>query len=289
MQETILVIGATGMLGAPVAERLKADGYSVRVVSRSLEHARQRFPDGFDLVEGDIADPESLERALLGCQGVHINLSGGPTPEDFDRIEHRGTANVARAAALAGVQRLTCISGISARPENRYFPPAAAKLGAAEAIAASGVPYTIFRPSWFFESLPLFVRGNSAATLGGRRVRFHWLAAEDYAGMVSRSYRMPEAAGRILDLHGPEPMTMLDALTRYCAIAHPEIKPRSMPIWLARAVAVVTFNRTLKNVVPAMAFFDQPHDEGDPTEANNLLGTPKTRLEDWVQAKMSRT
>ncbi|MBI5868380.1 MAG: hypothetical protein HZB43_08855, partial [candidate division Zixibacteria bacterium] len=54
-------------------------------------------------------------------------------------------------------------------------------------------------------------------------------------------------------------------------------------------IAVATFNRTLKNVLPAMTFFDQPHDEGDPTEANNLLGAPKTGLEEWVRAKMSRS
>ncbi len=289
MADTILVVGATGMLGEPVARRLRVDGFAVRVLSRSVERATQKFSEGFELVQGDIADPDSLERALAGCYGVHINLSGGPAPEDFDRIEHRGTANVASAAAKVGVKRLTYISGISARPENRYFAPAAAKLAAAEAIRASGVPFTIFRPSWFFESLRLFVRGNTAATLGGRRVKFHWLAADDYAGMVSRCYRMPETAGKILDLHGPEPVTMLEALRRYCAIVHPELRPRAMPIWLARIIAVATFNRTLKNVLPAMAFFDRPHDEGDPTEANNLLGAPKTSLEDWARAEASRT
>jgi NADH dehydrogenase len=224
-----------------------------------------------------------LEKALLGCDGVHINLSGGPRPEDFDRIEHRGTANVAMAAARAGVRRLTYLSGISARPENREFAPAAAKLAAADAIIASGVPFTIFRPSWFFESLRLFVRGKSAATLGGRRVKFRWLAADDYADIVSRSYDQSETVGKTLDLLGPVPMTMLEALTRYCAIAHPELRPRTMPIWLARTVAVLTGNRTLKNVLPAMSYFDQPHDEGDPSEANRLFGPPRTTLEEWAR------
>lgn len=283
MSKMILVIGATGMLGEPVARRLKSDGFTVRILSRSLERARGRFPDGFDLTEGDVADVPSLEKALQGCHGVHINLSGGPNPEDFDRIEHRGTANVAQAAARVGVARLTYLSGISARPENRDYPWSAAKLDAAAAIATSGVPFTIFRPSWFFESLRLFVRGRKAGTLGGQRVKFHWLAAADYAQIVSRSYDLPEAAGKTLDLLGPQPMTMLEALTRYCAIAHPDIKTRAMPIWLARTVAIATGNRTLKNVLPAMAFFDRPHNEGDPSEANRLFGAPRTTLEEWAR------
>ena len=288
MGQTILVIGATGMLGEPVARRLAADGHSVRVLSRSLDRARQRFSDGFDLVEGDVADQSSLEKALRGCDGVHINLSGGPRPEDYDRIEHLGTANVAQVAASVGVGRLTYLSGISARPENRHFPPAAAKLAAAGAIIASGVPFTIFRPSWFFESLKLFVRGRSAATLGGRRVKFRWLAADDYAEIVSQSYHQSETVGKTLDLLGPEPMTMLEALTRYCAIVHPELRPRSMPVWLARTVAVLTGNRTLKNVLPAMSFFDQPHNEGDPSEANRLFGAPCTTLEEWAGRRSGR-
>jgi uncharacterized protein YbjT (DUF2867 family) len=283
MDQRILVVGGTGMLGRPVARRMRKDGWAVRILSRSAARARECFPDGFEIVEGDIADDNSLDRALDGCDAVHINLSGGPRPEDFDRIEHRGTARVAAAAARAGTGRLTYISGISARPENRQFAPAAAKLAAAEAIADSGVPFTIFRPSWFYESLPLFIRGKSAATLGGHRVKFSWLAADDYAGIVSRSFALAEASGRIFDLHGPEPMTMFDALSRYCAIVHPEIKPYSMPITLARVVAIVTRNRTLKNVLPSMAFFDRPHNEGDPTEANRLFGAPVTTLEQWAR------
>ncbi len=111
MGETILVVGATGMLGEPVARRLKDDGYRVRVLARDPGRAHARLGEGFEIVRGDVAEPGSLGRAVEGCFGVHISLRGGPDPESFEAVEHRGTANVAKAAARAGVRRISYLSG----------------------------------------------------------------------------------------------------------------------------------------------------------------------------------
>ena len=72
MIQTILVLGATGMLGEPVARQLKASGYQVRLLSRSAEKARARFGDGYEIAAGDVEDIASLEAALDGCQAAHI-------------------------------------------------------------------------------------------------------------------------------------------------------------------------------------------------------------------------
>src|SRR5215211_3894388 len=79
---------------------------------------------------------------------------------------------------------------------------------AEQAIAASGVPYTIFRPTYFMETLPRQIRGRRAVVLGRQRRPFHLLAAADFAGMVSRSLSTPEAGGKHLDVHGPQAFTI---------------------------------------------------------------------------------
>src|SRR5688572_25446985 len=106
----ILVIGATGMLGRPVAERLHAEGFAVRALARSPEQARGLLPAGVDIVQGDVTQPETLARALDGCAGVHINLKGGPRASDYERIEQEGTRAIAEAARAAGVRQLTYLS-----------------------------------------------------------------------------------------------------------------------------------------------------------------------------------
>jgi uncharacterized protein YbjT (DUF2867 family) len=114
MSKSILVVGGTGMLGEPVARRLRADGYQVRIFTRNVEKARAKFGAEYEEVAGDVEDQPSLLAALQGCQAVHVNLDGGLDPD----LERRGAENVARAAARTGVQRITLLSGTSVKEEN---------------------------------------------------------------------------------------------------------------------------------------------------------------------------
>ena len=114
---SILVIGGTGMLGEPVVRCLQADGYTVRVLTRNPGKARTIFGEGVEAVRGDVEDSSSLDVALRGCMGVHINLNGG---SDAD-LERRGTANVAQAAQRADIARLTYLSGASVFAENCWY------------------------------------------------------------------------------------------------------------------------------------------------------------------------
>jgi len=286
MPETILVIGGSGMLGEPVARKLVSDGYAVRLLARDPDAMRRRFPRGFDVVKGDVEDPQSVRRALQGCTGVHVSLMGGPRPEDFDRIEHHGTATVATEAARAGVARLTYLSGAPARPENSRDPGSKAKLDAEAAIRASGVPYTIFQATWMMEALPMFVRGRRAMVIGTQKHPVRWIAADDYASMVSRAFATPEAAYKSLFVVGPEAYSKPEALARYCDTVAPGVKVTFLPVWLMSAVGLLSFDAQLKADVRRMAFYDEIGDAfGDPTEANALLGTPETTLPQWCAAR----
>lgn len=283
-EQTILVIGGTGMLGEPVARRLLADGHRVRVLSRDAGAARAKLGEGFDMVEGDVEQGDSLARALDGSHGVHVNLMGGPRPKDFERVEHRGTAAVARAAAGAGVHRLTYLSGAPARPENFHDPASKAKYEAELAIRDSGVPYTIFRATWMMESLPLFIRGRRAILIGRHRHPVRWIAAGDFARMVSRSYELDDAANRTLLVVGPEAHTKRQALETYCSIVRPEARVRYLPIRFMSPIARLSRDPQLRMEVRRMAFYDQIGDDyGDPSEANALLGSPTTTLARWCE------
>lgn len=283
MKEAILVVGATGTFGEPVARRLHEDGYAVRVLSRNVENAKARLGDSFDYFEGDVEDPSSLMDAVDGCFGVHINLRGGPRAEDFERIEFGGVANVAKISAGKGVQRIAYLSGAATFEENAWFPMVKAKLQAEEAIRESGVPYTIFCATHFMESLSLAVRGRRATIVGRQPHRLHWLASRDYARMVSGAFQRPEAANKRLFIQGPDSFTMPEAIKTYCSIVHPDIKVSSVPIWLLQLIGKVSFSPELQAVAALMRFFEKVGEGGDPSEANDLLGAPTTTLEQWCE------
>ncbi len=281
MSKTILVIGGTGMLGEPVARRLAADGYGVRILTRSVARALEKFDRRYEILAGDVSEPRTLEVALEGVYGVHINLLGGGAPEEFERIEHRGTSNVARAAARLGVRRLTYLSGATVFQENSWFPRTRAKMRAEEAIRASGVPYTIFCATWFMESLRLFVRGRRAFVFGRQTHPWRWVAADDYARMVSRAFDTEDAGNRRLFIHGPQAYTLFEALERYCASAAPGVAVTRVPLWLSSLTARVTFDGRRRSLVELMRYFDRVPEGGDPAEADRLLGAPSITLDDW--------
>ncbi|MCJ7532097.1 MAG: NAD(P)H-binding protein [Anaerolineales bacterium] len=175
MAERILVIGGTGMLGEPVPRQLQADGYQVRILTRSPQKATARLGKSYELAVGDVDNPSLLEAALQGCDGVHISLDGG---KDYD-LERRGGVNVAGAAVKAGVKRITYLSGASVAEENCWYPGTKAKFLAEKAIRESGIPYTIFNAGWFMESLSRFVHGERAFVIGKQPNATPWITAED--------------------------------------------------------------------------------------------------------------
>jgi uncharacterized protein YbjT (DUF2867 family) len=277
----VLVIGATGMLGRPVARALRAAGIGVRVMSRGARRARALAEEeGHEVVVGDVDDPASLRAALGGCTGVHLNMKSGPDVG----LERRAGHAVARAAAELGLGRVTYLSGASVCEQNAWFPPIRSKLDAERALVDSGAPYTIFRATWFMESLPRFVRGGRAATFGKAPHPMHWVAAEDYARMVAAAYTSRRAAGKRLYVHGPEAMTTHEALRRYCAVAHPGVGVGSVPLWTASLMGL--FSGELRAVARLMRYFERVGEGGDPSEANTLLGAPDTTLEDWAWARV---
>jgi uncharacterized protein YbjT (DUF2867 family) len=278
VEKTILVIGATGLLGEPVAIHLKQSGFHVRLMVRNIERAAKRFGDDFEIVEGNVNDVESLEKALAGCFGLHINLSG--------EIEQVGVEILSSVSSRLKLQRITYISGTSVAEENTWVPLIKRKFLAEQAIRNSGVSHCVFCPTWFMEVLPKYLRGNRAFVFGRQPNPYHLIAADDYARMVAASYRLEGAIKKRFIIHGPEGILFHEALKRYCEVFHPEIKKVStMPYWLATVIALIRGPKELKFISDFMAAFEKIGEKGDPSEANATLGAPKIKLEDWLRQK----
>lgn len=285
MIQQILVIGGTGRLGEPVARRLAAEGHSVRIFTRSAAGARKKFPEGFEILEGDVMDVPSLERAVESCTGVHISIDGRG---DWD-TESKGVANIARVAATHRVKRVTLISGASTCEENAWFPMTRAKLDEEKAVHASGVPFTIFRCTMFMELLPTFVREGRALVMGRQPNPWHWTAAEDYAVMVANAYKTEAAAGKTFYVYGPEALTMEQAVEQFRSTCVPEAKLVRVGFGMMSAIARFPGRTELRRVgLPMMRYFSKVKEIGDPAEANAILGKPATTLGKWCHTYRSK-
>jgi dihydroflavonol-4-reductase len=113
---TVLVTGATGNVGAPIATRLAREGHRVRALVRSPERAGQLLPHEVELVPGDVTDRASVQAALEGCAVVY-HAAGLPEqwlrdPADFSRVNVEGTRNLVDASLQSGVERFAYTSTI---------------------------------------------------------------------------------------------------------------------------------------------------------------------------------
>ncbi len=279
----ILVIGGTGMLGKPVAQQLKAEGFNVRLLARNPDKAQKLLGDGYEIVKGDVDNVAALRTALTGVDGVHISLKGGPSEADFDRMDHLATRDIAQTAKELGVGRVTILSAYAVSEEKADTPESSSKLKGEAALKSSGVPYTIFRASWFMESLPMFVQGKSMSLIGNQIHALHWIAVEDYARMVSKSYQTGETLNKELYIFGPEAYTMGDAMKIYADYTGVKVSPISTK--MLSIMGALTFNTDWKSTAVLMKHYENWGEDGSPDEANRLLGAPRITLKEWCEKK----
>jgi len=112
-----LVSGATGFVGAAVARALCAAGWEVRVLARTGSDRGNVRELAVQVVEGDLADLSSLERALQGCTALfHVAADyrlGARDPKPLYRTNVEGTRNILNAARSAAVGRVVYTSSVA--------------------------------------------------------------------------------------------------------------------------------------------------------------------------------
>ncbi len=285
--KTILVIGGTGMLGKPVAQQLKADGFNVRLFVRNPEKAKKLLGAGYEIVKGDVDNAAALKEAMTGADGVHVSLKGGPTEADFERMDHIAVRDIAQIAKEKNVGRVTLISAYAVSVEKADTPESRSKVRGEAALKISGVPYTIFRASWFMETLPLFVQGKSISLIGNQIHPLHWVAAADYARMVSKSYQTDETLNKELYIFGPEALTMGEAMKIYAEHAGVKIAPMSTT--MLSILGMLTFNAEWKGMSVLMKHYEKWGEDGLPDEADRLLGAPVITLKEWCNKRTPQT
>jgi dihydroflavonol-4-reductase len=112
-----LVTGATGFVGAAVARSLLKNQGQVRVLARKGSDRRNLQGLAVDVMEGDLTDASSLQRAAQGCDALfHVAADyrlGARDPSQLYRANVDGTRNVLDAARRGGVQRIVYTSSVA--------------------------------------------------------------------------------------------------------------------------------------------------------------------------------
>jgi uncharacterized protein YbjT (DUF2867 family) len=250
----ILVAGGSGFVGKAVVRELVSRGERVVVMSHRPDRARGRFA-GLDVEirQGDARDAESLRRAVHGVAAVISSMQFPNFPVEnpkkgftFDEVDARGNERLVAAAKDAGVKTYVYLSGAGAAPDAKqhWFR---AKWHAEQAIAGSGMRYSIFRPSWVYgpedKSLNRFVTFAKmlpfVPVIGDGRQRMQPVYIDDVARCVADSLTKPEAADQVFEIGGPDVMTMDDVLRTMLQVMGKKKLLLHAPVFLPKLAATL--------------------------------------------------
>ena len=108
----MIFIGASGMLGKPVAKELIKAGFEVTLLARDEDKMKQLFPTA-RIIQGDIMDTTSLEKVFAGQEIVYLNLSVAQNSKKNEpQPEREGVNNVIEAAKKTSIKRIVYFSSL---------------------------------------------------------------------------------------------------------------------------------------------------------------------------------
>ena len=218
------VFGGSGFIGRYVVKRLAAQGHIVRVAGRNTEAAKPLMTMGrvgqVVPLYVSLGNQAAVERAVEGADMV-VNLVGILAEQragDFQRIQADGPAQIARAAAAAGVVRMVQVSAIGADASSPSMY-ARTKAAGEAGVRASLPGATILRPSLVFGAEDQFFNrfGAMAMTLPVMPViqgdsKFQPVYVGDVADAVVAGLMRPDTMGQIYELGGPRVWTFRELL-----------------------------------------------------------------------------
>jgi uncharacterized protein YbjT (DUF2867 family) len=220
MIKKIAFIGATGMIGKPVARELVNAGFTVTALVRDISKARNELPENIRFIFGNIKYRQDLENLLGGQDALYINLNIKHTEKKSDyHTESDGLKIILEVAKKCGIKRVGFISSLVMRYQgmNKFrWWVFDVKKESIRLIKSCGIPYTIFYPTTFIENFDGVYRQGNKMLLAGRSIhKMYFISSADYAKQVARSFQILQNENKEYTIQGPEGFTADEAVAEY--------------------------------------------------------------------------
>ncbi|MCW3818234.1 NAD(P)H-binding protein [Micromonospora sp. DR5-3] len=264
----IVVTGATGNVGRPLVRALAAAGEQVTAVSRQVAPAEQ--PPGVRVVPADLTDPAGLKPAFDGADALFLLLTGELLTTD--------PGDLLAAARDAGVRRVVLLS--SQGVGTRRYPP-----HVEEAVRASGLEWTVLRPSGFHTNTLAWaeaVRGARMVAAPFGDVGLPFVDPADVAEVAAVALRGDGHGAATYELTGPAPVTprqqaaaigeALGEPVRFVELSHAEARERMLPFMPEPVVATTL----------SILGTPSPAEQRVSPDVERLLGRAPGTFADWA-------
>ena len=256
----VTVFGGTGFVGGYLIDELLEKGHHPVLLVRPESRHKVNQREHCTLVDGDIADANSLREALSGADAAIYNIgilrefpSRGVT---FEALHFEGARRAMDAAEDAGTQRFLLMSANGVKADGTGYQRT--KYMAEQYLKTTGLNWTVFRPSVLFGDprgrmefasqlyrdiirsplpAPLFYNGLLPVNAG--EFRMSPVHVKDVASVFVKALDMPETAEQIVSLCGPEDLSWREILKIIASAAGTTKHTLPAPVLLLKGLAAV--------------------------------------------------
>jgi uncharacterized protein YbjT (DUF2867 family) len=257
----VLVAGASGFVGRRLTPALVEAGHDVIAMTRHPE----TYAGPGRAVYADVAEPESLSAALVGCDAAYY-LVHSLDDEDFETKDAQAAGSFGRAAKTAGLQRIVYLGGLG-DDSDTLSAHLRSRRQVEHLLGDAGVPVTTLRAgiiignggiSWeltrqLVQHLPAMITPKWVKT------RTQPIAVADVIRYLVAVLTIDAAAGHAFDIGGPEVLEYSTMMKRVATIQNRPLFLQAVPLltpslsarWLSLVTDVDT--QTGRSLIDSMS------------------------------------
>ena len=238
---SLLIIGGTGTLGRQIVLQALTKGYKVRCLVRNFKKASFLKEWGVELVYGDLTRPETLPPCFRGITAV-IDASTS-RPDELDslkKVDWDGKLCLIESAKAANIKRFIFFSTQNVE-QFENIPLMKLKYGIETKLKKSGIPYTIFRLTGFYQGLieqyAIPILENLPIWVTNENTNIAYMDTQDIARFCLRSLQIPQTANQTFFLSGLRGWVSSEIINLCEQLAGQKAKVQRVPLFALKIVS----------------------------------------------------
>ena len=270
---SLLIIGGTGTLGRQIVLQALTKGYQVRCLVRNFRRANFLKEWGAELVYGDLSKPETLPQCLKGITAViDASTSRANELDSLRKVDWEGKLCLLEAAKIANIQKFIFFSAQNVEQFNT-IPLIKVKNGIEIKLKESGIPYTIFRLTGFYQGLieqyAIPILENLPIWVTDETIYISYMDTQDIAKFCLRSLQISETTNQTFFLTGFKSWISSEIITLCEQLAGQKAKIQKVPLFVLKLMSnFFGFFEWGQNISDRLTFVEILNTENNDTKSN---------------------
>ncbi len=238
---SLLIIGGTGTLGRQIVLQALTKGYPVRCMVRNFRKANFLKEWGVELVYGDLTRPETIPPCFKGITAViDVSTSRASELDSLKQVDWEGKLCLLESAKAAKIQRFIFFSTQNVE-QFENIPLMKLKYGIETKLKESGIPYTIFRLTGFYQGLieqyAIPILENLPIWVTNENTNIAYMDTQDIARFCLRSLQIPKTTNQTFFLSGLKGWVSSEIISLCEQLAGQKAKVQKVPLFALKLVS----------------------------------------------------